>query len=57
MNEVVKRKHQTYRSYRDMALFGRKFSESEALKEGMIDEIVPDLSKVIEKAQELAPYG
>lgn len=40
MNEVVKRKHVNYKTYRDMALFGKKFSSEEALKEGMIDSIV-----------------
>ena len=57
MNAVVKRKHVSYKTYRDMALFGKKFSEKEALKEGMIDGIVENLNQVVEKAQDLAPYG
>ena len=57
MMETIKRKHTGYKTMRDMTLFGKKYTEKEALKEGMVDEIVNDLSVVVEKAKELAPFG
>ena len=40
-----------------MAFCAKKFHEEEALKLGMIDGIVTDLSSVIQKAQELAVFS
>lgn len=57
MNAVIKRKHSNPLTFRDMTLFGRKFTEKEALEYKMIDGIVSDLTPVIEKAKSLAQYG
>ena len=54
MHEVIKRKHNSHQSLRDMALCGKKFSEKEALSLGLIDGIVPDLGPVIKKANEMS---
>ena len=51
MHEVIKRKHNSHNSLRDMAFFAKKFHEEEALKLGMIDGIVSDLGPVVEKAK------
>ena len=44
MLAVIKKKHNDYKSLRDMCLFGKKFSSEEALKYGMIDGILPSNS-------------
>lgn len=41
MLAVIKKKHRDYKTLRQMCLFGKKFTSEEALKEGMIDGIIP----------------
>lgn len=47
MMETIKRKHSNKQSLRDMVLFGKKFSEREALENKMIDAIIPNLKTAI----------
>lgn len=39
MLAVIKKKHNSYKTLREMCLFGKKFSAEEALESGMIDGI------------------
>ncbi len=57
MNTVIKRKHTNSITFRDMTLFGKKFTEKELLENRMIDGIVHDLKPVIEKAKQLSKYA
>jgi enoyl-CoA hydratase/carnithine racemase len=57
MNTVIKRKHTNSITFRDMTLFGKKFTEKEVLDNKMIDGIVQELKPVIEKAKSLTRYG
>lgn len=50
MNAVIKRKHSNPLTFRDMTLFGRKYTEKEALENKMIDGIVDNLAPIVEKA-------
>ena len=40
MLAVIKKKHNGYKSLRDMCLFGKKYSAEQALQLGMIDGII-----------------
>ena len=55
--EAVRKKHRKSSTYRDMMLFGQKFSEEQLLKEKIIDGVVGDLGAVVEKAEQLASFG
>ena len=57
MLAVIKRKHNSHHSLRDMTLFAKKFHEEEALKLGIIDGIVSDLGPVVQKAKEVSKYS
>ena len=54
---TIARKHATPNGLRDMAVFGRKFSEKDGLKAGFVDEVVKNLQEVADKASELASFG
>ena len=60
MMEVIKKKHNDFKTLRDMCLFGKKFTSEEALKFGMIDGILPSgkiLKEIGEEAERLSNYG
>lgn len=57
MNEILKLKNKSFKAQRDMCLFGKRFHEKEALKLGMIDGIIQNLEKVMEKANQISKYG
>jgi enoyl-CoA hydratase/carnithine racemase len=60
MMSVIKKKHNDYKTLRDMCLYGKKFTSEEALKFGMIDGIFPIgtiLKEIGEKAEKLSSYG
>lgn len=57
---MIKKKHNDFKTLRDMCLYGKKFTSEEALKFGMIDGILPTgtiLKEIGEKAEKLSSYG
>ena len=42
MNAVVKKKHNTFQTFRDMVLLGKRFNQDEALQVGLTDKNIKE---------------
>ena len=49
--ESIRKKHIKNSTYREMMLFGKKFTEAELLQEKIIDGVTNSLEKVVGRAQ------
>ena len=61
MFAVIKKRHGSHGTLRDMCIFGKKFKAEEALRVGLVDKILKEkengLEKAVEEAEKLAKFG